>query len=84
MKSIQLKAKISQIVINHSRKLMAIVDDDNKITLFDLDTLDIINGWIMPRKVLCSVGSDGHIILATHTQISIWLWSCEKIHTFEL
>ena len=51
-----------------------VADDTNRISILNMQNLEIVGGWILQRKVVCTTQSHHHIILATNNSIGMWKW----------
>lgn len=85
LKSAKMLHKLLNVLVSEKEKLCAVTDDENKVTVLDLYTLETVTGWIMPRKIVCCATNDkgDHIIIGIVTNIGIWDWSGNKIWSFD-
>lgn len=61
-----------------------VADDTNRISILNMLNLEVVGGWTLQRKVVCTTQSHEHIILATNNSIGMWKWDGEKVHNIEL
>ena len=85
LKSHTMLNKLLNVLVSDKEQLCAVTDDENKVTILDLYSLQIVTGWITPRKIVCCATDEGgaHIIMGIMTNIGIWDWSGNKIWSFQ-
>lgn len=58
-------------------------DDENKVTIMDLYSLESVTGWISPRKIVCCATGGDYIIMGVISNIGMWDWSGNKVWSFD-
>ena len=85
LKSQAMANKLLHVLVSEKEQLCAVADEDNRVTILDLYSLEAVSGWACGRKIVsCASEEKGrHIILGVMTFVGIWDWTGNKIWSFE-